>query len=211
MIQCVSLSRFVANMSAAVLGVNIYNQDIVFRKVDDGHSLFYDHGAGYYYLVENGLSVVDSTTVKSMNDFLMDFTIDKSIHMAQESPYDLIASAMKDSYTMGYFYFLIPKQILTLALKKRSFVNSLHGTFVGTCKLKSGSTVNTFRDPDDVIKFEKSKDYDFIAYLDGVRCFIFIRTDDEYDLLLKLDNPWQFNKYFAVKKRGGIYNEYVRQ
>lgn len=201
MIQCVSTGRFVANLSAAILGVNIYAQDIVYHDIGNGRALFYDHGNGTFSEVNSCLKVTEKVAAKTMPEFLSDLRIDKSLHLSTWDPYDLIVEALKDAYTVGYFYFLIPKEILNLAEKKRSFIPCLNGTFIGSCRLKTGSPVNTFRDPLDRVKLNKGEEYTFFAYFDGAKCFIFVKTfDEKFDLMFKLQNPWQFNKYFTVVK-----------
>lgn len=202
MIQCVSTGRFVANLSAAILGINIYAPDIVYHVMSDNRALFYDHGNGTYSEVNTLLKVTEKVSVKTMTEFLSELRIDKDIHLSKtHKPYDLICEALKDAYTAGYFYFLIPKEVLNLAMVKKSFIPSLDGTFVGTCRLKTGSSINTFRDPLDFLTLKKGEEYTFFAYFDGAKCFIFIKTmDEKFDLMFKLSNPWQINKVFTVLK-----------
>ena len=99
MIQCVSTGRFVANLSAAILGINVYAPDIVYHVMPDNRALFYDHGNGTYSEVNTLLKVTEKVSVKTMTEFLSELRIDKDIHLSKtHKPYDLICEALKDAY-----------------------------------------------------------------------------------------------------------------
>lgn len=196
-----NIDRFVSKITAAMLQISPYCIKHVGRK-----EIVYDESSGHVrFFGPSGKVLMNGPTLcEHLYNSFSDKDVDKTINTFDE----IVNEFHENVYDQGYHYFIIPKPIMTTVMKYIDTVKSNNiFAFNGKCRIKSKAN-NMFRDNENIIRFRYDDEYDFIAYFYGCKAFIFVKTNinQEGDIMFKLDNPWQFNKYFIVKKQGELHD-----
>lgn len=211
MINVQSMDKFKSELSCALLGTTVFDPNIVRIPLSKNRYVVYNYITGITTIktvVDN--IVTDEILSGALPIHLKYANLEKYPYDDGRTVYDLITTVLTDNllFDHDYHYYLIPKDILTMVfVYKLEWVLKDPFVYAGICKRKNACS-EFFRDNDDLVRLNKTDEYQFLSVFYGPKAFIFVRTpkSQSCDLMFRLSNPWQFNKYFTVKKviEGGL-------
>lgn len=211
MINVRNVDKFKSELACALLGTTVYDPNVVRIQLAENRYVLYNYLTGTTSIT----TVTDNVVTKEMaagtlTTHLKYANLEKYPFNDGRTVYDLIKAVLTNNllFDHDYHYYLIPKDVLTMAfVYKLEWILQDPFVYAGICKRKNACS-EFFRDNDDLVRLNKTDEYQFLSVFYGPKAFIFVRTpkSQSCDLMFRLSNPWQFNKYFTVKKiiEGGL-------